>query len=274
MTPKRRGTRPRRCCATCARPCRASALGVAIADPVDALLGIETAGLAPDFGPLDPAGGLSRGSQALLAARALSPKSALAALLAGRDVLPTAGPAAHAAMIARLAPLLDVAPSVPTPLPASASRTTARRELPARRGGIAHKAVVGGQKVFLRTGEYADGKPGEVAITLPQASPSVRVLIECLSHAIGIGLQHGAPLAEFVDALAGTRFGPAGAVEGDPAVPRATSAVDYVMRHLAHAYLPGTKLPPVEAGGDEEPLLPLELPQEAARRRRGLRVVK
>ena len=249
-------------------------IGVGPADAIDALLGVETAGIAPAFGPLNDAGGLSRTTRALLAARATSPAAALASVLAGHDPLPLASPAAHSAMHAVLAPLLDACPAPPSALPAPSPAANRRRELPARRGGIAHKAVVGGQKVFLRTGEYPDGRPGEVAITLPQASPAVRALAECLSHAIGIGLQHGAPLAEFVDALAGTRFGPAGAVEGDPAVPRATSAIDYVMRHLAHAYAPHLALPPVEADGDEPPLLPLDLPQEAPQRRRALRVVK
>ncbi len=249
-------------------------LGVGEADAVDALLGVETSGIAPAFGPLNEAGALSRTARSLLAARATSTAAALAAVLAGHDVLPVASPAAHAAMHAALAPLLDLRPAPPLALPAPATPPNRRRDLPPRRGGIAHKAVVGGQKVFLRTGEYPDGRPGEVAITLPQASPAVRALAECLSHAIGIGLQHGAPLAEFVDALAGTRFGPAGMVEGDPAVPRATSAIDYVMRHLAHAYAPGLALPPVDADGEDAPLLPLELTQEAPPRRRGLRVVK
>ena len=249
-------------------------LCVVPADAVDALLGVETAGLAPDFGPLDATGALSRASHAFLAARAISPEAALAAVLGGCQVLPTASREAYRAMLDRLTPLLDAPPPVPAALPAPPPRAAPRRELPARRGGIAQKAVVGGQKVFVRTGEYADGRPGEVAITLPQASPTTRALIECLSHAIGIGLQHGTPLGEFVEALAGTRFGPAGTVEGDPAVARATSAVDYVMRHLAHAYLPGAKLPPIDSAGEDEPLLPLELPPGAPHRRRGLRVVK
>ncbi len=148
--------------------------------------------------------------------------------------------------------------------------------MPARRGGYAQKATVGGQKVFLRTGEYADGRLGEVAISLPHASPAVRALVECLSQAIGIGLQHGAPLAEFLEAMAGTRFGSSGAVEGDASVVRATSPLDYVARNLAHAYLPGTVLPRAEPEDDDPaPLLPLDLaPQSPPASRRGLRVVK
>jgi hypothetical protein len=250
-------------------------LAVDPADAIDALLGVETAGIAPAFGPLNELGALSRTTRTLLAARGTSPAAALAAVLGGQDVLPVASAAAHAAMHATLAPLLDLCPAPPAALPAPASPADRRRELPARRGGIAHKAAVGGQKVFLRTGEYPDGRPGEVAISLPQASPAVRALVECLSHAIGIGLQHGAPLAEFVEALAGTRFGPAGAVEGDPEVPRATSAVDYAMRRLAQTYAPHMAMPPVDADADEPPLLPLDLlPQEAPARRRALRVVK
>jgi ribonucleoside-diphosphate reductase alpha chain len=245
--------------------------------PVDALLGVEAAGIAPTFGPLDPAGGLSRTSLTYLAARGIRPKTAFASLLAGGDPLPVASPAAHAAMAAALRPLLDELPPLPRPMPAD-PRPARRQDLPGRRGGYAQKAMVGGQKVFLRTGEYTDGRLGEVTVSLPQASPAVRALVECLSQAIGIGLQHGAPLADFLDAMAGTRFGPSGAVDGDPAVARATSPLDYVARNLAHAYLPGAALPPAEPEGDDAaPLLPLDLspPQPPpAARRRGLRVVK
>lgn len=244
--------------------------------PVDALLGVDATGIAPAFGPLDATGRLSRTSLASLAARGITPEAALASLLAGDDPLPAASRAAHAAMDAALRPLLDELPPLPRLMPAPPP-VSVRREVPARRGGYAQKAMVGGQKVFLRTGEYADGRLGELAISLPHASPAVRSLVECLSQAIGIGLQHGAPLAEFLDVMAGTRFGGSGSVEGDPAVPVATSPLDYVARTLAHAYLPGTTLPaPAPAEDDPPPLLPLDFAPDSSPpgRRRGLRLVK
>ncbi len=249
-------------------------------DPIDALLGVETAGIAPAFGPLDGRGALSRAARARLAARGMSAEAALAACLVGDSPLAPASPAAHAAMDAALRPLLDAAPALPPALRRPPA-TPMRRELPRRRGGLAQRASVGGHKVYLVTGEYDDGTPGEISVSLPQASPAVRALAECLGHAIGIGLQHGAPLEPFVDALVGTRFGPAGAVEGDPLVAQATSAIDYVARTLAASYLPELSLPqvqPEQAGAEDggAPLLlpldlPLGLPREAGAREAGLR---
>jgi hypothetical protein len=115
---------------------------------------------------------------------------------------------------------------------------------------------------------------------LHKESPAVRALMESLGTAVSIGLQHGVPLDAYVAAFAGTRFAPSGAVEGDPAVSRASSLLDYAFRHLAANYLGRTDLP--EPAVDEHaapdgaaPLLPLELPREDAPRgaRRGLRLV-
>ena len=244
-------------------------LVVAAPGPVDALLGIETGGIAPAFSPLAAGGGLSRDALASLAARGLSAKAALAAALAGQTPFPPADTGAVAAMHAALSPLLDAMPALPPPLAAAAAPS---RPLPARRGGYARKVGIGGHRLFLQTGEYADGTLGELAITLPKETPAVRALADCLAQAVSIGLQHGAPLAAFVEALSGTRFAPAGAVEGDEAVAHAGSPVDYVFRTLAATYLPELRLPDAERDAPPPPLLPLELPQQP--RRRGLRVVR
>lgn len=247
-------------------------LTVGAPDPADDLLGVETSGIAPAFSPVRPDGALSRAARDRLAARGISPEAALGAALHGDDPLPVADHAAHLAMADALRPLLDAMPPVPRPL----ARPTARKVLPRRRGGLAQRASVGGQKVYVVTGEFADGAPGEVSISLPQASPAARALADALGHAITIGLQHGAPLADFLEALVGTRFGAAGAVEGDPSVALATSPLDYVARTLAAAYLPELRLPAAEFEHDgPPPLLPLDLPQEPPPpRRRALRVVK
>ncbi len=104
------------------------------------------------------------------------------------------------------------------------------------------------------------------------------------AHAVSLGLQHGVPLERFVEAFTFTRFGPAGAVEGDPAVHAATSLLDYAFRNLAANYLGRRDIPEAEieesdtvgnGARDQSPLLPLDLPDEASprARRRGLRVV-
>ena len=130
---------------------------------------------------------------------------------------------------------------------------------------------VGGHKLFLRTGEYADGRLGEIDIALGKEAPGFRALMDQFAHAVSIGLQHGVKLDEYVEAFAHTRFGPAGAVEGDPSVARASSLLDYVFRHLAATYL-NREIPAASEDGfvpapppREEPLLPLDLPRDEAR---------
>ncbi len=260
------------------------ATGVFRAGPVEALLGIETGGIAPAFSPVRERH-LTRAAQDRLAAASLSPEAALAASLLGEAPLPTAGLAAHAAMHDAVAPYLHVMPSRPCALPslapdrAAPARPGARFEpLPARHGGLTLKAGVGGHRVFVRTAEYADGRLGELAVSLPREGALARGLMDCLAQSVSLGLQHGVPLDAFVDALALSDFGPAGLVEGDPAVGYASSLVDYVMRSLAANYL-GRMLPEPEqeATGTEDasPLLPLDLPRGASARarRRALRVV-
>ena len=143
--------------------------------------------------------------------------------------------------------------------------------MPARRAGYTQKVSVGGHRLYLRTGEYADGSLGEISLTLQRESAAFRGLMEQFCSAVSLGLQHGVPFDEFVEAFTLTRFGVAGAVEGDPAVAQASSLLDYVFRHLAANYLGRRDLPaPEPEEMHEPPLLPLGLPQGG---RRHLRVV-
>lgn len=251
--------------------------------PTDALLGVETGGIAPSFSPLALDGGLSRAARGWLVARGVSAEWALAQMLAGENPLPAVAPAAHAAMHDAVAPYLHAMPPRPEARTAPECRTT-RRELPGRRGGYTQKAAVGGHKLYLRTGEYADGQLGEIFIALHKEGAAFRGLMDNFAIAVSLGLQHGVPLDAFVQAFTFTRFGPAGAVEGDPAVRQATSLLDYVFRHLASNYLGRQDLPeadvePADSVGDgardRSPLLPLDMPPDAdARaRRRAFRVI-
>lgn len=111
-----------------------------------------------------------------------------------------------------------------------------RRKLPARRKGYTQKAVVGGHKVYLRTGEYDDGKLGEIFIDMHKEGAAFRSLMNSFAMSISIGLQYGVPLDEFVEAFAFTRFEPWGVVKGNDAIQSATSILDYIFRELAISY--------------------------------------
>src|SRR5205807_9681965 len=112
-----------------------------------------------------------------------------------------------------------------------------RRRLPHRRKGYTQKAIVGGHKVYLRTGEYEDGKLAEVFIDMHKEGSAFRSLMNNFAIAISIGLQYGVPLEEFVEAFTFTRFEPAGMVEGNDTIKMATSLLDYIFRELAISYL-------------------------------------
>jgi ribonucleoside-diphosphate reductase alpha chain len=112
-----------------------------------------------------------------------------------------------------------------------------RQRLPQRRKGYTQKAVVGGHKVYLRTGEYGDGRLGEIFIDMHKEGAAFRSLMNNFAIAISIGLQYGVPLEEFVEAFTFTRFDPSGIVEGNDAIKMATSILDYVFRELAVSYL-------------------------------------
>jgi ribonucleoside-diphosphate reductase alpha chain len=117
-----------------------------------------------------------------------------------------------------------------------------RHRLPDRRKGYTQKAVVGGHKVYLRTGEYEDGTVGEIFLDMHKEGAAFRSLMNCFAIAISLGLQHGVPLEEFVDAFVFTRFEPNGMVRGNDRIKMSTSVIDYVFRELAITYLGRTDL--------------------------------
>jgi len=112
-----------------------------------------------------------------------------------------------------------------------------REKLPGRRKGYTQKAIVGGHKVYLRTGEYEDGSLGEIFIDMHKEGAAFRAMMNNFAIAISLGLQYGVPLEEYVDAFTFTRFEPAGFVQGNDAIKSATSILDYVFRELAISYL-------------------------------------
>ncbi len=129
----------------------------------------------------------------------------------------------------------------------AAPRTLGRERLPDRRRGYTQKAVVGGHKIYLRTGEYDDGRIGEIFLDLHKEGAAFRSLMNNFAIAISIGLQYGVPLDEFVDAFTFVRFEPSGVVTGNDRIKMATSIVDYVFRELAVSYLGRDDLAHVEA---------------------------
>jgi ribonucleoside-diphosphate reductase alpha chain len=112
-----------------------------------------------------------------------------------------------------------------------------RRRLPDRRRGYTQKALVGGHKVFLRTGEYEDGTIGEIFVDMHKEGAAFRSLMNSFAIAVSIGLQHGVPLEKFVDQFVFSRFEPNGPVRGHDRIKMATSIIDYMFRDLAVNYL-------------------------------------
>ncbi|MDJ1156696.1 vitamin B12-dependent ribonucleotide reductase [Chelatococcus sp. SYSU_G07232] len=116
-------------------------------------------------------------------------------------------------------------------------RVREREKLPDRRTGYTQKAIVGGHKVYLHTGEYADGRLGEIFIDMHKEGAAFRAMMNNFAIAVSLGLQYGVPLEEFVEAFTFTRFEPAGFVQGNQSIKNATSILDYVFRELAISYL-------------------------------------
>ena len=112
-----------------------------------------------------------------------------------------------------------------------------RKRLPNRRGGYTQKSKIGGQNVYLRTGEYDNGQIGEIFIDMHREGAAFRSLMNCFAISISLGLQHGVPLEEFVDAFVFTKFEPSGMVSGNPQIKMTTSVIDYIFRELAVTYL-------------------------------------
>jgi ribonucleoside-diphosphate reductase alpha chain len=121
-----------------------------------------------------------------------------------------------------------------------------RERMPDRRKGYTQKAVVGGHKVYLRTGEYDDGRLGEIFIDMHKEGAALRSLLNNFAIAVSLGLQYGVPLEEYVDAFTFTRFEPSGPVQGNDSIKYATSILDYVFRELAVSYLERFDLAHVE----------------------------
>jgi ribonucleoside-diphosphate reductase alpha chain len=136
------------------------------------------------------------------------------------------------------------------------SKIVERKSLPAKRRGFTQKARIGGQVLFLRTGEYADGTVGELFIDLAKEGSTLRSLMNCFAISISVGLQYGVPLEEFVDKFVFTKFEPAGMVD-HPNIKTTTSIIDFIFRSLAYEYLGRTDLvhvldkPTVENLGEE-----------------------
>jgi ribonucleoside-diphosphate reductase alpha chain len=112
-----------------------------------------------------------------------------------------------------------------------------RRSMPQRRSGYTQKATIAGHKVYLRTGEYEGGQLGEIFIDMHKEGAAFRSLMNNFAIAISLGLQHGVPLEEFVEAFTFTRFEPNGPVVGHDYIKMATSILDYIFRELAVSYL-------------------------------------
>jgi ribonucleoside-diphosphate reductase alpha chain len=121
-----------------------------------------------------------------------------------------------------------------------------RKRLPLRRKGYTQKAIIGGHKVYLRTGEYEDGEIGEIFIDMHKEGAAFRAMMNNFAIAVSIGLQYGVPLEEFVEAFTFTRFEPSGIVEGNDTIKMATSILDYIFRELAISYLGRNDLAHVE----------------------------
>src|ERR1700684_2960631 len=125
-----------------------------------------------------------------------------------------------------------------------------RGRMPDRRKGYTQKAVVGGHKLYLRTGEYDDGRLGEIFIDMHKEGAALRSLLNNFAIAVSLGLQYGVPLEEYVDAFTFTRFEPAGPVQGNDSIKYATSILDYVFRELAVSYLERFDLAHVDPSGE------------------------
>ncbi|WP_300513083.1 vitamin B12-dependent ribonucleotide reductase [Aliiroseovarius sp.] len=147
-----------------------------------------------------------------------------------------------------------------------------REKLPERRKGYTQKAIVGGHKVYLRTGEYEDGQLGEIFIDMHKEGAGFRAMMNNFAIAVSVGLQYGVPLEEFVDAFTFTKFEPAGMVQGNDSIKNATSILDYIFRELAVSYLDRTDLAHVKpegaafddlGGGQQEGVSNVQEPSES-----------
>ena len=112
-----------------------------------------------------------------------------------------------------------------------------RYKMPDRRKGYIQKITIGNHKIYLHTGEYDDGKVGEIFIDMNKEGELVKALMNNFAIAISLGLQYGVPLDEFVDAFIETKFEPSGEITGNDRILNASSILDYIFRELAISYL-------------------------------------
>ena len=148
--------------------------------------------------------------------------------------------------IAEAAPMQVKAEAVAAQAAEKLMRRAERERLPHRRKGYTQKAMVGGHKVYVHTGEYEDGQLGEIFIDMHKEGAAFRAMMNNFAIAISVGLQYGVPLEEFVDAFTFTRFEPAGLVQGNDTIRNATSILDYIFRELAVSYLGRNDLAHIE----------------------------
>ena len=141
-----------------------------------------------------------------------------------------------------------------------------RVRLPKKRHGFTQEAHVGGHKVFLRTGEYADGTLGEIFIDMHKEGAAFRSLMNCFAMAVSVGLQYGVPLSTYVEQFTFTRFEPHGVVTGHENIKFSTSIVDYIFRVIGVEYLKRYDFAQVKPAEDavaiEDPTLPKHVPVE------------
>ena len=116
-------------------------------------------------------------------------------------------------------------------------KTNDRSKMPDRRKGYIQKATIGNHKIYLHTGEYDDGKVGEIFVDMNKEGELVKALMNNFAIAISLGLQYGVPLDEFVDAFIETKFEPSGEIKGNDRILNASSILDYIFRELAISYL-------------------------------------
>ncbi len=116
-------------------------------------------------------------------------------------------------------------------------KTTDRSKMPDRRKGYIQKITIGNHKIYLHTGEYDDGKVGEIFVDMNKEGELVKALMNNFAIAISLGLQYGVPLDEFVDAFIETKFEPSGEIKGNDRILNASSILDYIFRELAISYL-------------------------------------
>ena len=124
-----------------------------------------------------------------------------------------------------------------------------REKMPQRRRGYTQKAMMGGHKIYLRTGEYENGSLGEIFIDMHKEGATLGAMMNNFAIAVSVGLQYGVPLEEFVEAFVGTKFDPAGAVQGNDSIKNASSIMDYIFRELAVSYLDRTDLVHIKPEG-------------------------